>query len=170
MSEPISRFRLRSRLTWVAAAPVLALAVWYALDPPATPALTAQTRAELDPAPPEASTPGSLDVAAFDAPVWVAPPRPEPSVAERAPEVVPAQQIRLQLIGIVSEPDPTTGKPVHLAAVFDPDSFEMYVVKSGDKVGGFSVEAVKANGVRLVDGPREARLELEDWRIPGGAS
>lgn len=169
-SDPISKLRRWSRLIWLAAAPPLVAVGWYALDVPTATPIIVHAAPDNDAGDSEGGSERPLELAAFDAPVWVAPPQPEESVAERPSETVPSQQTRLQLIGIVSETDPTSGGLIHLAALFDPDSFEMHVVKSGDTIGGFSVETVEAGGVRLTEGGRQTWLEIEDWRISGGSS
>ena len=80
-----------------------------------------------------------LDLAAFDAPIWVAPP-PDP------PAAAPPEPLRLQLLAVFRD-----GEELR-AALYDPDSDRLCIVASGDTVGGRVIERVLADAVALRDG------------------
>lgn len=108
---------------------------------------------ELSSAPREAAV--TLDIDAFKAPIWVAaapPPAPPPAAAPPPP---PAP-LRVQLLAILHEGDG------HRAAMYDPDSDRLVVVRTGDRVAGRLVDAVDSDRVALRDDRGTRMLTLRD--------
>jgi hypothetical protein len=102
------------------------------------------------------SGPVPLDLAAFRAPLWVAPPAPPAPVAA-AP---PPPPLKLQLIAILSE----NGQ--YKAALYDPDSDRLTVVGAGNTIGGRRIERVGKSDVVVMDGAlaRTLALRTEEGR------
>jgi hypothetical protein len=131
---------------------VAAAAVW-AFSPLETPDLAPPPAA----APAEAPAAGpvaALDLSAFRAPLWIAPPPPPPPVvAVREPEPPPPPPLKLQLLAIVREGDGS-----YRALVYDPDTDRLMTLAEGEKLGArTTVETVTAGEVRLRDGGRGLR-------------
>lgn len=91
-----------------------------------------------------------LDLDAFRAPLWVAPPAPPPPVAA----VPPPPPLKLQLVAILSE----NGE--YRAALYDPDADLLKVVGRGDSVAGRRIERVGQSDVVVLDGSLERTLAL----------
>ncbi len=103
-----------------------------------------------------------LDIDAFRAPLWVAPPAPPEPEPEPEPErPPPPPPLRVELIAIVAE------SGVFSAILYDPTADSVLVVKAGHELsGGRVVEAIDATGLSVA-GPRGVqRLALagEDRR------
>lgn len=103
-----------------------------------------------------------FNVGAFTAALWVEPPTEE-AVAQAPP---PPPAVRLELIGIVSRPDPATGEPVLYAALHDPDQNRLHLVRSGDRLAGETIESVESGAVVLSINGRNARLALAREAAP----
>jgi hypothetical protein len=104
-------------------------------------------------------TPSSLDLAAFNAPLWVAPAPASPSVAEAPPP--PPPPLKWQLLAIVRE---DTG---YKALVYDPDTDRLLVLKEGDDSGPQRVERVTATTMDVRGGTGVRTLALRE-AAPGG--
>jgi hypothetical protein len=92
-----------------------------------------------------------LQASAFRAPLWVAqaPPPPPP------PAPQPPPPLKLQLIAIVHE----NGE--YRAALYDPDSDELKVVSTGDKLGSRTVTSVIKDSVTISEGKLIRTLALD---------
>lgn len=112
--------------------------------------------------------PQPLYLQGFNAPFW-SPPAPD-VMTERAQTPAAPSPVRLELVGIVSEPDPETGESLYFAAIFDPETHRLFVVGSGDEIGEYDVESVGGGAVALRRGDHTVRLELDEWRLSGSGT
>ena len=94
-------------------------------------------------------------IAVFDAALWVEP--PAPIVAEAPKPEPPPPPVRLSLIGIVRQ---TPDGPLH-AAIYDPDTDELRVVRDGDTLGRVTVDRVTEQAVTLLADGRPRTLALD---------
>lgn len=92
-----------------------------------------------------------LDLAAFRAPLWVAP--PPPPVAAAPPP--PPPPLKLQLIAIVREAE------VYKAALYDPDQDKLFIVGKGETIAGRTIEEVRAGDLTLKDNGISRTLALK---------
>jgi hypothetical protein len=98
--------------------------------------------------------PAPLDLAAFNAPLWVAPPPlPPPAPVVAAP---PKPPLKLQLIAIVREGE------ARKAAIYDPDQDRLFIVGKGDSIAGRVIEEVRASDLTLTDNGAKATLALRE--------
>jgi hypothetical protein len=98
--------------------------------------------------------PPPVDLAAFNAPLWVAPPPPPaPAPVVAAP---PKPPLKLQLIAIVREGE------ARKAAIYDPDQDRLFIVGKGDSVAGRVIEEVRASDLTLTDNGGKATLALRE--------
>ena len=102
-----------------------------------------------------------LDIAPFDAPVWLAPPAPPP-VEVAAKPTPPPPPLRLELLGIVREND------AYKAVVYDPDTDKVTVLASGDTLAGRTVGNITAVTVAIRDGAGIRTLTLKNTSPPTG--
>ncbi|MGH7245261.1 MAG: hypothetical protein ACREJD_17750 [Phycisphaerales bacterium] len=94
-----------------------------------------------------------LDLALFNAPLWVAPPKPaEPEMPP--PPIVPPP-LRLQLVGV--ELDQTRPR----ALLFDPDAAAIVHVAVGEVAKGFVVRSIDDAAVVLESADRRFSHRLE---------
>ncbi len=130
----------------------VALAMWWAAAP-----LDPQRVAEIEPrayeVPPRAVI-APLDLAAFSAPLWLAPPAPPES-----PTVAALPPLRLQLIAVVRTDDGLR------AVLFDPDANRLYSLAEGESLRDGSVETVTETGMTFHDPSGTRTLSLR-----GGSS
>ena len=99
-----------------------------------------------------------LDLAAFNAPLWVDPPRP---VIAKADAPAPLPPLRLQLVAILNAPAPSgTVAAAPLAILYDQDADKLVTVATGDVVGGRTITAVDPGGVTVQLGGGPQRLDL----------
>jgi hypothetical protein len=96
-----------------------------------------------------------IDLAAFHAPLWVAPP-PPPAPPAPTP---PAPPLRLQLIAILREGE---GTPSYKAAIYDPDQDKLLIVGKGETIAGHLIEDVRAGDLTLKDNGNSRTLSLKD--------
>jgi hypothetical protein len=97
----------------------------------------------------------ALDLAAFNAPVWVAPAAPSPPPPALA-EAPPPPPLKWQLLAIVRE---DTGDR---ALVYDPDSDRLLVLREGDESGPRRVERVTATTLDVRGGVGVRTIALRD--------
>lgn len=119
------------------------------VDPSANPAVLPNPAAK-----PTTSSPPELRIAAFSAPLWVAPPAPPPAPAPK-PEPPPPPPLRLQLLAVVNQDG------AYEAVLFDPDADKLYTVREGGTLGSRTVERVDATGVDLKDDAGTRTLALK---------
>lgn len=81
-----------------------------------------------------------LDVDAFRTPVWVAAAATAEPIA-----AAPPPPLRIQLLAILREVDG------YKAALYDPDSDRLLIVKAGDQVARHTIETINAAEVALRD-------------------
>jgi hypothetical protein len=128
---------------------------WWAFGPVHPPIIEHADPAALAPTTPTLTI-ASLDVAAFRAPLWVAPPAP----VAPPPPAAPPPPLKLQLLAVVHEGE------VFKAMLYDPDSDKILVVAEGEALGtgeaggGSKVERVTAAGVQIRDGTGLRTLAL----------
>lgn len=155
--DPIVRERARTRRTGIVGAAAVVVAAAWALWPMrtvriATPDLPTQ-RHEVK-VPPEV-----LAASAFDVPLWTITPPPEPTPPPPAPP--PPPPLKLQLLGISSDP---AAPGSFRAALFDPEANRVLVAARGDTVAGRTVAAIDAGAVRFVAGSTVQTLSLSEER------
>jgi hypothetical protein len=160
MTRGRERRGLRAARRMLAVLAVFACAGW-ALRPlgPATVGVAKPASAQAQPPAPRLV---ALDVAAFKAPLWVAPVPPPPAVV--APPLPP---LRLRLLAIVKEESGLK------ALLYDPDSDSLLSVGAGDtagtgRAGGRIVTEVTAVSVRIQDAGTVRTLSLNDTKPTGG--
>ncbi len=114
---------------------------------------------------PEPAQPGpgqdrpAIDRSAFAATIWNpvaardALQQSQPSATEQA------RPLRIQLIAIIDEGDGRLR-----AALYDQERDRLFIVATGDRVGGHTVTSVAAGGVELTDGRSATRLALREGR------
>jgi hypothetical protein len=103
---------------------------------------------------PEASR-VALDVAAFNAPLWVAP-APPPAAVAAAPPAPPPPPLRWQLLAIVRE---DSG---YKALLYDPDTDKLLALGEGDQSGPRHVARVTSMSVDVRDSAGVRTLALRE--------
>lgn len=108
------------------------------------------------PEPAVSAEPVGVDVAAFRAPLWVAP--PPPPVPEPAPP--PPPPLRLELLAIVA------GAGEYRAVLYDQEADKLLVVAPGQTLGPRTVAAITARDLVIQgsEGARTLSLEAEEAR------
>lgn len=101
----------------------------------------------------------ALDLAAFNAPLWVAPP-PSPKVADAAPPPPPPVPLRWQLLAIVQE---DSG---YKALVYDPDTDKVLALGEGDESGPRRVARVTPTSMDVRDASGVRTLALREGGRP----
>lgn len=117
------------------------------------------------PEPVEQATPAStgaiasLNVAAFDLPLWIVAATP---VAEEKPTAPPAPlpppPLRIQLLGITRGGTPDA--PAYKATIYDPDSDRIIIIAGGDTVGGRTVKSISTDRIAFALGQQVQTLLL----------
>ncbi len=102
-----------------------------------------------------------LDLAVFNAPLWVAPPPPATKVAETVPPPPAPPPLSWQLLAILRD----GGN--YKALVYDPDADKLLVLGEGDRSGPCSVARVTPGSMDVRDGAGVRTLAL---RKDGGGS
>lgn len=154
-NDPILRLRNRMRATLVVGIVAVIVCATWALSSTPYSGVPA-THFALDQTPSSVSTQNSaaIDANAFArARLWN--PKETPQ-AVTPPQVVQAQPLRLQLIGIIHEDGQL------LAALYDPDEDRMLIVTSGQTVKGHEITAITAKTVELSSGELKHELRLEE--------
>lgn len=173
--DPLARAQRRTRATRACAITLVVAVGAWAFWPTVnagdlerdTPAMTPNDRPNL-----YLQTPAKpLDLAAFDAALWIAP--PAPVVATAAPPPAPPPALRAQLIAIASSiatSDATSASGAsttaatsapNLAAIFyDPDADVLRTLRTGDRIDGRTINAIDRDGVTLSLGDTTQRLDL----------
>ncbi|MGD9691164.1 MAG: hypothetical protein AB7K52_15895 [Phycisphaerales bacterium] len=173
--NPLDALRSRQRtLTLLAAIIITPVCIW-SLWPLGNTDVPLPSPPEVRPRSLAAAALRPLDLAAFSAPVWDAPPPPPPPVIAQKPTPAPPPPppLKLQLLGIVREeslgPD---GAPVYLAAIYDETTDKLLMLRAGDTIGASGagrIARVHADAVELTDpsGPRRLALRQPIAPIPG---
>ncbi len=158
-SDPTRTWQRRTRWTWGLAAPcVLAAAVWAVVVPDRAALKSPDLDAQADDLITARTRP--IDVAVFDAPLWVDPPVEVVQAPARPPP--PPPPVTLQLLAVVRVPA-TESDPARLqAAIYDPESDRLRFVSDGERVGRFTITAVHDRGAQLTDGARDVELLLTE--------
>jgi hypothetical protein len=112
-------------------------------------------------APQEAPERRPIELAAFRAPLWVAPPAPPPP-PKQEPAPPPPPPLKLQLLAIVREAETLK------AVLYDPDTDRLLVVAEGEPLGTRRVERVHPTAVDIRDERGIRTLSLVDSQ-DGGA-
>lgn len=95
-----------------------------------------------------------IDLRAFDAQLWKAPPKPPPIAAAPPAPAPAAPPLRLQLVAIIQEQLQTPGAlapAIRRAALFDPDTNRLHSVSSGDTLLRYRVGTISADSLQLSD-------------------
>lgn len=107
-----------------------------------------------------ADRPRPLDLAAFQAPLWVAPiPPPAPP-----PPPPPPPPLKLQLIAITTGEDGSHN--ARAALIFDPDQNKLFTLTVGQTIGGRTVTKITESGVDVHDSAGTRQLSLKSDRSP----
>ncbi|MCH8342415.1 MAG: hypothetical protein IH983_00320 [Planctomycetes bacterium] len=148
-------------MTWLIGASAMVMCAWWAVLPlEQHPGGTAVTMNQPSPGLIENSPNASdtIDLVAFAARLWN-PPLPQETDQQRQSKSAQRQElIRLQLIGIIND-----GGALK-AALYDPDTDRLLIVRSGDRIRRHTVTAISAEGVELSDGRSTTRLTLIEDR------
>lgn len=117
-----------------------------------------------DAAPRAPAKPRALDLAAFRAPLWVAPIPPPPPPAPPPPP----PPLKLQLIAISSDPAHATFS----ATIFDPDSNKLLTLSQGQSIDGRTISRISAGSIDLKDarGTRTLALRPDAPASPTGGA
>jgi hypothetical protein len=105
------------------------------------------------------SIPEALDLAAFNAPLWIAPAPPPPTIAEAPPP--PSPPLKWQLLAIVRE---DSG---YKALIYDPDTDRLLVLREGDDSGPQRIDRITATTMEVRGGDGMRTIALRD-AAPGG--
>ncbi len=159
--DPIRRVRRQIRLTWLVGTLTIVMCTLWAARPVQeySPEDTTFSfnLAQLSAQPIEHG-PHTIDPRVFAARLWNPPPT-EVALKEREASVANRPKpIRFQLIGIINENGQLR------AALYDPDTNRVLIVKSGDRIDELTVTAVTAESVELSDGKTTSRLALIEER------
>lgn len=160
-SDPIRRIQRRIRITWLGGAVVAVLCGLWAGRTIDSSGQADDASALNQPSPRPAQPPEPpepIDRRVFEARLWNPPPaqatpeQPDRPVAKRP------EPVRFQLIGIIDD-----GGPLQ-AALYDPQTDRLLIVRSGDRIKQHTITAVTADGVELSDGRSVSRLTLREKR------
>ena len=141
---------------------LLASGVWalWPMGNVVLPEYEATSEEELFPPLESAETPvqTSLNAAAFEKQIWplrepVATPEPVAEVKPPVPASVPQAKVNIQLLAIMEGQEPA-------AAVYDPASDRVLVLRAGDQVGLWTVRSVRESAMEIVHGERIEELRL----------
>lgn len=122
-------------------------------------------------APSSAMTPrkaNPLELAAFRAPLWVAPPPPPAPPTPSAPP----PPLKLQLIAIIAGPNDGSSSDLdrtRAALLYDPDQDKLITVHQGETLNGRTIERITENDVRIRDGAGARTLALRADGPAGGS-
>lgn len=101
----------------------------------------------------------ALDTSAFRTPIWLAEP-PPPAPATPAPPPPPPPPLKIQLLAILHEDG------VYKAAVYDPDTDRILVVKAGEKIGVRTAASITATTLVVKDEAGSKTLALKEGTPP----
>lgn len=138
-------------------------------DPPP---LAAAGPADADGAKPEAEP---FDLAAFRAPLWVAPPAPPPPAAPPAAPPKPAPEpppppLKWQLLAIVRHGAPGADAGSLVAMIYDADHDAVLTLAPGQTHAGRTIESIRDDRVVVRNGRHTHTLRLKDEPAASGAA
>jgi len=155
--DPLARSRRATRTTVIAGGALMTLALVWALWPAGTSSTaTSQSTPNISGRNIPSTTQGTLDstdlnLAAFNAPLWVNP--PQPVVAKAEPPPAPPPTWKAQLLAVTRDSEGT------LQAIFyDEAKDSLVTVAEGGTVVGRTVQRVDERGVTME--PNAQRIDL----------
>ena len=112
----------------------------------------------------EAARAASHDLAAFQAPLWVAPPAPPapPPPAPKPEPEPPPPVLKWQLLAIVSGPTEASESGTLRAMIFDPETDSVIELAAGQRHGARTIETIEQGSVTVREGRHAVRLMLDD--------
>ncbi len=150
LAKPVRALRARVALfTWTSGIAVVSSGAWLGWSACSVTTATGPTiddsgRVE---GPVAAVGRAGIDLAVFNAALWVQPAKPpEPVMVAAIPPASPPPPLKLQLIGLES-----SERNESVAVLFDPDAAKMIRGSAGDRVGRYVIRAIDAEGVALED-------------------
>ncbi len=159
--------RIARSLTIFGTAALASLAWWafkpLAMNPSSSPSTNDPSRTDArsgsgtSPAGPSSSASLALDLTAFRAPLWVAPPAPPPPPAP-VPTKPPPPPLKWQLLAIEHDERGDS------ALLYDPDADTMLRVRPGESVGDRAIEKITTAGVEIRDAGALRTLALRPDR------
>jgi hypothetical protein len=110
-----------------------------------------------------------LDLAAFRAPLWVAPPAPPsspalPTTASSPPPPPPPPPLKWQLLAIIADPgegDIAAAGFSPRAMLYDPETDAILELAAGDRHAGRSIESITQGSITIRTGAHTHTLTLE---------
>ncbi len=162
MSSPQSMrpHALSPRGPLLLAAILLIPAAAFAFWPLPSPAFSSASSQATLPPTQTPSTPTPLNLAAFRAPLWVAP-IPPPAAPPPPP---PPPPLKLQLIAIARDPADTLS-----ATLFDPDTAKLLTVTEGQSIGTRTLTRITPTTIEIKDAAGTRTLSLRAESPQGGA-
>jgi len=148
---------------------LVTLLTWWAFMP--LPEVTIDTPRESPPNLPRSApepTRLALDLAAFHAPLWIAPPSPPAPTPVPKPEP-PPPPLKLQILAIVRESGGADDHGGNRALLYDPDTDKPIWVRPGQTIGRRTVERITAEAVELRDGTLLRTLALREPKLASTA-
>ena len=138
-----------------------AAAIWAFRSLPSSSFIIPDVTASPGPPPDPPNRRVALDTRPFAIPLWIAPPAPSAPPSVSTPPPPPPPPLRLQLIAIVTEPPPTSGRSV---LFYDPDTDKLITLKSGDAIAGRTIEHISTETVTIREpgGNSTRTLALKD--------
>lgn len=138
-----------------------ALAAWWAFRPLPMPRLEASFSAPT----PEESVPRlqrpAVDLAAFSAPLWVAPPAP-PATPPITDPPKPLPPLRVQVLAIVVDAEDIGHEPEFSVLIYDPDADRVLSLRSGDQVAGRTIARITRSTVEFRERDRTRTMALHE--------
>lgn len=116
------------------------------------------------------SSPAPLDLAAFQAPLWVAPPAPPalptplPTNAAAEP---PPPALKWQLLAIVSGQEGSSPSGELRAIVFDPATDSIIELSAGQQLAAQTIESIETTCIVVRTGKHVLRLALDETSVGG---
>lgn len=155
--DPLARSRRKTRTTMIAGGALMTLALTWTLWPAGTSSTaTSQSTSSIRGRNTPSTTPGTLDsaaldLAAFNAPLWVNP--PQPVVAKAEPPPAPPPPWKAQLLAITRDADGP-----FKAIFYDEAKDALVTVAEGGTVVGRTVQSIDERGVSME--PNAQRIDL----------
>ncbi len=134
--HPLAAPRRHLRRIAIVSSTVILLTGTWALWPLGNPSVEVPAPPPQRPLIASATTTPFLDLAAFSAPVWDAPPIPPKAVAVvEKPPPPPPPPLKLQLLGIVRDESlAADGTAIYIAAIYDEVADKLLMLRAGDSI------------------------------------